>query len=135
MKELSIAATVENLDEVLDFVKEELELAGCEQKLQMQIAIAVEEVFVNIAHYAYQPEIGPAVIRVSSTESEITIEFEDKGTPYNPLLRDDPDITQSLEDRKIGGLGIYMVKKIMDSIEYQHIDNKNILTIKKIIVA
>jgi anti-sigma regulatory factor (Ser/Thr protein kinase) len=130
MKELLIDAKTENLDAVLDFITGELETAECSVKLQNQIAIAVEEIFVNIAGYAYHPEVGGAVIRVTVGD-EIVIEFEDKGKPYNPLEKDDPDITLSAEEREIGGLGVFMVKKIMDSAEYRRKENKNILTIRK----
>lgn len=133
MKELTIEATLERLDEVLDFVNAELEANECDMKTVTQVEIAVEEIFVNIAHYAYNPEIGGAVIRISVGD-EIIIEFEDNGIAYNPLEKIDPDITKNAEEREIGGLGIFMVKKIMDSVEYTHCDNKNILTIKKAVV-
>lgn len=133
MKELTIDATLDNLDSVLEFVSTELEVNDCDMKTMMQVAIAVEEIFVNIAHYAYNPEIGGAVIRVSVGD-EIVIEFEDNGIAYNPLEKIDPDITKTAQERDIGGLGIFMVKKIMDSVVYQHADNKNILTIKKVII-
>ena len=130
MKELSIDAKPENLDAVLDFIAGELEAADCGMKIQTQIAIAVEEIFVNIAHYAYKPEIGGATIRITAGD-ELKIEFEDKGRPYNPLEKEDPDTSLSAEERGIGGLGIYMVKKIMDNVQYEYKDNKNILTITK----
>lgn len=133
MKELVIEATLENLTPVLDFVSEQLEAGGCDARLQMQIAIAVEEIYVNIARYAYHPEVGGVVVRVA-VGSEVLIEFEDGGMPYNPLERQDPDIAASLEERELGGLGIFMVKKIMDSVEYKHDGNKNILSIKKVLV-
>ncbi len=131
MKELKIEAKIENLNKVLDFVSAELETLDCLSKTQKQIRIAVEEIFVNIAYYAYKPETGFALIRITSDENEIGIEFEDSGKPYNPLEKDDPDITASIEDRPVGGLGIFMVKQIMDLVEYRHVDNKNILKIKK----
>lgn len=133
MKELNIEAVKENLDAVLDFVGTELEEKECSMKLQTQICIAVEEIFVNIANYAYQPEVGGAVIRIEVND-EIRIEFEDNGVPYNPLEKLDPDITASAEEREIGGLGIFMVKKIMDAVEYQHIDNKNLLIVRKVVI-
>ena len=130
MKELAIEAKTENLDAVLQFVSEQLESADCPVKAQTQIAIAVEEVFVNIAHYAYSPEIGDAAIHVTVGD-EVVIEFEDSGKPYNPLENDAPDITSSAEEREVGGLGIFMVKNIMDAVEYRYDDGKNILLIKK----
>ena len=96
MKEITIEAKVDNLDQVLSFVDEQLESAGCSIGIQTQIDIAVEEVFVNIAQYAY-----------------------------------DPNVTQSADERPIGGLGIYMVKNIMDDVEYEHKDGQNIFTIAK----
>jgi anti-sigma regulatory factor (Ser/Thr protein kinase) len=131
MKELQIEARVENLDEVLTFVLDELDAQPV--KLQALISTAVEEIFVNIASYAYHPNIGEAVIRLG-LNGKVVIEFEDKGIPYNPLEKTDPDITLSAEERDIGGLGIFMVKNLMDSIEYRYENNKNILTISKVIV-
>ena len=116
VKELSIEAKIENLDTVLDFVSEQLEAADCPMKSQTQIAIAVEEIFVNIAHYAYEPEVGGVLIRVAVGD-EVMIEFEDNGKPYNPIEKDDPDITTGTEEREIGGLGIFMVKNIMGAVE------------------
>ena len=130
MKELAIEAKTENLDAVLGFVSEQLEAADCPIKVQTQITIATEEIFVNISHYAYKPEVGGALIRVTVGD-EAVIEFEDKGKPYNPLEKDDPDITAGTEEREIGGLGIFMVKKIMDAVEYRRENDKNIMLIKK----
>jgi anti-sigma regulatory factor (Ser/Thr protein kinase) len=130
MSEIFIEAKTENLDAVLDFVAGELEATDCPIKTQTQIAIAVEEVFVNIAYYAYNPEVGHTLIRVSVGE-QVVIEFEDSGKPYNPLDKEDPDITLNAEERQLGGLGVFMVKNIMDSVDYQRKGNKNILTIKK----
>ena len=136
MQELLIEAKTENLNAVLEFVNAQLEAVDCPMKTQTQFAIAVEEVFVNIAHYAYKtadnqhPEIGGAAIRVTVGD-EVRIEFEDKGKPYNPLEKDDPDITVGADEREIGGLGIYMVKNFMDAVEYRREDNKNILLIRK----
>ncbi len=128
--ELSVDAVIDNLDIVMDFVNTELEMSGCDKKIKTQISIAIEEIYTNIANYAYQPEIGGVMIRMT-VGKEIVIEFEDNGAPYNPIEKPDPDITKSAEEREIGGLGIFMVKKMMDSIDYQHVDHKNILTIRK----
>ena len=133
MKELIIDAIPENLDTVLDFVSAQLEESGCDIRLQTQIAIAAEEIFVNIAHYAYNPEVGGAAVRIAAGD-EIVIEFEDSGNPYNPLERENPDITLGAEEREIGGLGVFMVGKIMDTVEYRHEGGKNILSIRKTIV-
>lgn len=133
MKELNISATVENIPVVTAFVDEQLEALNCPLKAQMQIDIAIDELFGNIAQYAYNPDIGSATVRVEVSEDPLAviITFIDGGIPYNPLKADDPDITLSAEDRPLGGLGIYMVKKSMDAIIYEHRDGKNILSIKK----
>lgn len=130
MKELVIEAKTENLPEVLAFVEGALEEAECPFDVQTQVAIAVEEIYVNIAHYAYNPETGNAVIRIQIGD-EVYIEFEDNGVPYNPLENETPDITAGAEEREIGGLGIHMVKTMMDAVEYKHDGNKNLLIIKK----
>lgn len=133
MMELTIAATVENIETVTDFVNEQLEALDCPMKAQMQINIAIDELFGNIAHYAYNPEVGSATVRVEVSEAPLAviITFIDNGVPYDPLGKDDPDITLSAEEREIGGLGIYMVKKSMDEITYEYKDGQNILKIKK----
>lgn len=133
MKELTLPATIENIETVIDFVNGQLEEIKCPLKAQMQIDIAIDELFGNIAHYAYNPETGPATVRVEVTEDPIAvvITFIDRGVPYDPLKKEDPDITLSAEERAIGGLGIFMVKKTMDEISYEYKNGKNILRIKK----
>ncbi|MBQ7201032.1 MAG: ATP-binding protein [Eubacterium sp.] len=135
MKELDIPAQRENLSEVLKFIDVELEQLGCSMRLQTAIDVAVEEIFVNISSYAYDPEVGQATIRVDVSEDPLTIEigFIDSGTPYDPLAKPDPNTKIPIRERKKGGLGIYMVKKSMDDISYEYKDGKNILTIKKMI--
>ena len=132
-KELTLDATVENLEQVLAFVDGELEAMDCPMKTQMQLDIAVEELFVNIAHYAYAPNTGSATVRVEtgSEPKRVSITFLDSGVPYDPLAKPDPDVTLSAEERQIGGLGIYMVKKSMDDMTYVYRDGQNVLTITK----
>ena len=133
MKELNIAATVENIEAVTDFVNAQLEALDCPMKAQMQIDIAIDELFGNIAHYAYHPEVGDATVRVEVQEDPLAviITFIDGGVPYDPLAAADPDITLSAEERAIGGLGIFMVKKTMDEITYRYENGRNILSIRK----
>ena len=133
MKQIKVKADTAELDNVLSFADTILEELGCSVKAQMQIDIAIEEIFVNIAHYAYPESEGEAVIYVEPGESgsSVTITFEDEGIQYDPLKNEDPDITLSAEDRPIGGLGIFMVKKSMDEVSYEYKDGKNRLTIKK----
>ena len=99
----------------------------------MQIDIAIDELFGNIAHYAYNPDVGPATVQVEVTEEPLAviITFIDQGVPYDPLAKADPDVNLSLEEREAGGLGIFMVKKTMDEISYEYRDGQNILKIKK----
>ncbi|MBE6827895.1 MAG: serine/threonine protein phosphatase [Ruminococcaceae bacterium] len=130
---LTVEAKKENLDEVIGFVDGYLEKSDCPMKAQMQINLAVEEIFVNIASYAYGGKNGTAEITMSGEENEVTITFADSGIPYNPLEKEDPDISLSADVREIGGLGIFLVKKNMDNVSYDYTDGKNILTIKKTI--
>lgn len=133
MKELTVDAVVENIPIVTDFVNEQLMPHDCSIKIQAQIDIAIDELFGNIAHYAYDPDVGSATVRVELVKEPLTvvITFIDHGVPYNPLKQDEPDTTLLAEERKIGGLGIYMVKKSMDDIFYEYKDGQNILTIRK----
>ena len=133
MKELTIAATIENIETVTDFVNEQLEAYDCPMKAQMQIDIAIDELFGNIAHYAYNPEIGSPTVRVEVIEDPLSviITFIDNGVPYDPLKKEDPNTTLSADEREIGGLGIFMVKKTMDDIIYEYKDGQNRLTIVK----
>ena len=133
MDKLTVEAKTENLEEVLGFVDRHLEAMDCSPKVSVQIDVAVEELFVNIAHYAYSPGTGDATIDVEILKdpAAIAITFTDRGKPFDPLAKEDPDITLSAEERQIGGLGIYMVKKSMDEVVYEYKDGQNILCIKK----
>lgn len=132
-KELTIAATVENIEAVTDFVNEQLEALDCPVKAQMQIDIAIDELFGNIAHYAYNPDVGEATVRVEVMEEplSVVITFIDQGVPFDPLDAQEPDTSLSAQERSIGGLGIYMVKKSMDEITYAYENGRNILSIRK----
>ena len=128
-------AKVEALSDVLGFVDEILESYECPMKTQTAICVAIEEVFVNIAHYAYGENEGDMTLGIGfdAESREITFRMIDKGTPFDPLKKPDPDITLSAEEREIGGLGIFITKKTMDSVTYAYENGENILTmIKKI---
>ncbi|MGI6021229.1 MAG: ATP-binding protein [Lachnospiraceae bacterium] len=133
MKEITLDATIENITEVTAFVDEQLEMMECPMKAQIQIDVAIDEIFGNIAHYAYSPAVGKATVRVAelNERSGCEISFIDEGVPFDPLEKDDPDVSLSLDERQVGGLGIFMVKKTMDDIGYEYKDGKNILKIKK----
>ena len=134
MKELNLEATVGNLSRVLEFITAELEAADCPMKTQMQIELAAEEIFVNIAKYAYKDGVGTAEVQVDITDDPrgVEITFADRGVPYDPLAKEDPDVTLSAEERGIGGLGIFMTKKIMDRETYRYEDGQNVLTLLKL---
>lgn len=133
MKELTVEATKENIPQVTAFVDRQLEDIGCPMKVAMQIDIAIDELFSNIAHYAYRSGTGPATVRVETVEDPmaVIITFLDHGVPYDPLKKEDPDISLSAEEREAGGLGIYLVKKSMDKLDYEYRDGQNILRIRK----
>jgi len=130
MKKLTVEANIDNLDAVVDFVNGELEHKNYPPELLININLAVEEIFMNIAHHAYCPGSGSVAIAISVGD-ETVIRFEDTGKPYNPLEHPDPDLDKSLMEREIGGLGIFLVKQVMDQVDYIRIDNKNVLTVTK----
>ena len=133
MRELILnEARVDRLDEVLAFLDGFLEEMDCPMKTQIQLEVAVEEIYVNIASYAYAPGTGPATLRIEAEEGpSVAITFIDQGVPYDPLAKPDPDVTLSAEERQIGGLGIYMVKKSMDDMVYRREGDSNVLTLRK----
>ena len=131
MIEKVFEAKVENLDNVLGFMEDELLSHGCSMKLVMPINISLEEMFVNIASYAYEPKTGDATITVDFEGDDVIIQLRDTGMEFDPLAKIDPDINASAEERDIGGLGIYIVKKYMDHCEYERKDNTNIFTMRK----
>ena len=131
--ELDIEATTENLDKVIAFVNEHLDAADCSPKSRMQLELAVEEIYVNIANYAYAPEVGKATVRVEVSEDPVavTITFMDSGKPFDPLKKEDPDVTLPESERQIGGLGIFLTKKLVDDVSYEYKNGQNVLTLKK----
>lgn len=131
MKELTIDAHVENLNQVLAFIEEQLDGYGCSLKESTRIQIAVEELFVNIAQYAYDEDKGKVNIQIEHLDEKaaVRIILMDSGKPYNPLHHEDPDVTLDADERPIGGLGIFMVKKTMENMEYEFVDGHNCLTI------
>ena len=133
MEKIKVEAKVENLQQVLDFITSRIEAAGGGMKPQMQVEVAAEELFVNIASYAYGDKTGDAEIAIDINDNVASIDFIDSGVPYDPLAKEDPDVTLSAQERQIGGLGIFMVKKTMDDVLYHYVDGKNITTIKKTI--
>ena len=131
--EYNTTASVENVEAVTAFVDAQLEALNCPPEPQMQIEIAIDELFSNIAFYAYNPDVGPATVCVEVEEDPLSviITFIDQGKPFNPLESADPDVMKMAQDDSVGGLGIFLVKKTMDDVVYEYKDGHNILTIKK----
>lgn len=134
-KVLTVNASMDHLDEVIAFVEEQLESASCPLKVQGQICVSFEELYVNVVNYAYGEESGECVIGMNistvGNEKKMVLTVKDRGNPFNPLKKEDPDITLSVEDRPIGGLGIYMVKQSMDDVMYEYQKGWNVIKIVK----
>lgn len=132
---MEVDAKKEELEQVMKFVSHKLKKVSCPERVKNQLLLAVEEIFVNIAAYAYKPESGRAAVRcrVRKKPPQIIISFTDQGRPYNPLSVEDPDTSLTAEERAVGGLGVFLVKKTMDAIAYEYRNGENILTIKKYI--
>ena len=133
MANKTFPAKTESLPDVLGFAEETLESFECPMKIQTAICVAIEELFVNVARYAYPNAEGDASLYIGFDEASrnITIRITDKGIPFDPLKKPDPDITLSAEDREIGGLGIFITKKTMDTVDYVYENGENILTMTK----
>ena len=133
MKEITLEARVENIERVTAFVDEALEELGCSMRSQMQIDVAIDEIFGNIARYAYAPAGGPATVQMDFDPAAgmVSLTFRDQGIPYNPETKEDPDTTLPAEERAIGGLGIFLVKKTMDAMTYHREGDSNVLVIRK----
>ena len=135
IKILKVKATDESIQAVNDFIHSMIP-SDCDDMILNQIDLAVEEIFVNIAHYSGAADAEISCSFTTDEQSEngsgvLEVSFSDSGVPFNPLAKPDPDITLSAEERDIGGLGIFLTKKFMDSVEYEYSDGKNKLTISK----
>lgn len=133
MREWTVAATVQNIPVITEAVDRELETLDCPKHALRQINVALDELLSNIANYAYTPDTGDMTIRMDFDEPSgvVSLTFIDRGVAYNPLEHEDPNVTLTAEDRPIGGLGILMVKKKMDDMEYRREGDQNLLTISK----
>ena len=129
--ERTFDATDEKLHEAMAFVEEGLEAHEADMKSTMAITVALEEMFVNIAHYAYPDSTGKATIGMSFDNDEVEIYLIDSGIPFNPLEKEDPDIKASIEEREVGGLGIFMVKQSMDECHYERRNGQNVFTMRR----
>jgi anti-sigma regulatory factor (Ser/Thr protein kinase) len=134
MAQITVPARLDCLTAVLEFTGAAMDGAGMERKQQNNIKIAVEEIFVNIVSYAYPAEVGDVTVSISFSPDKLALEFADCGAPYDPLSKADPDTSLSADERAIGGLGVYMVKNIMDAVQYRYENNQNILRLEKFLV-
>ena len=132
MNELTVEARLDNLEKVIDFISRNLEEAGGSPAIEIQVHLAVEGIFVNVASYAYEPGTGPVTIQCGPLGSDrFEIIFIDQGVPYDPMAKDDPDVTLEIEERQIGGLGIFLAKQYMEEMNYRYENGSNILTMIK----
>ena len=133
---IRLQAVRQNLPTVMRFTEEHLDDTGCSLRTRMQIELAVEEIFVNIAGYAYAPGSGDVVICMEITGDPATavITFTDQGKVFDPLKKEDPDVTLPAEKRQIGGLGIFTVRRFMDNVQYERVGSSNVLTLTKQLV-
>lgn len=136
MIEKTFPAKDTSLNDVLSFAEEALRKAGCPRKAVMPITVALEEIFINIAHYAYPHRSGEVTLAIDydSESRTMTFQMTDNGIPFDPLSKPDPDITLPAEERQIGGLGIYMMRRTMDEVRYRYEDGQNRLTMKKALI-
>lgn len=134
-KAITVEASMEYLDKVTSFIEAFLEDYACPMKITMKILLCVEELYANVVNYAYGSKDGNCTIELAGktyeTENEVCICMRDQGVPFDPFAKEDPDITLSVDEREIGGLGIYMVKNIMDTVSYEYKQQENIVTITK----
>ena len=133
MNKLTVPAKIENLQKVMDFLGDQLDSVDYVMKARLQLELSIEEAYVNIVNYAYGSAEGEVIIYCDVDESplKVTMQFVDYGVPYNPLKNGDPDISLDAEEKEIGGLGIFLIKKNVDDISYEYCNGKNILTICK----
>ena len=130
---LKLKAIIANVEQATEFINEQLEAMGCSRRSTLQIDIAIDELFSNVCHYAYGDSVGDVLVEIEKLPNRdaVSITLDDEGTPFNPLDHEDPDVTLEVHKRQIGGLGIFMVKKSMDEVLYEHRDGHNRLTIIK----
>lgn len=124
-------ASVENLSPAMDFFSDGLTEAGVSLKSIMQLQIAFEELFVNVANYAYPDKNGKVTVSFDFSDNTAEIEISDAGIPFNPLAKPDPDLAETLEKREPGGLGVFMAKELTDEQFYVREDGMNKITIRK----
>jgi len=133
MKHIVFPASLTELDAIIRFISDYAQAAGVSGETITKCTLAAEEAFANIANYAYAPGPGNVTVSINADKDFLIIRFTDQGRQYNPLSKEDPDISLTATDREPGGLGIYMIKQLMDEVSYEYRDSQNILTLRKAI--
>lgn len=134
MAEITVRAAPEQIDAVMDFVNRQLEALGCPEEARVDLDVAVDELLSNIIRYAYGPGTGTVTVRVETREEPMTVilTFVDRGVPFDPLAEERPDTTSlPSRERPMGGLGLYLVRSLVDEITYARRDGQNVLTVHK----
>lgn len=133
MRELTVTATMDQIPVITAFVEEELERRQCPPKIRLQLELVIDELISNIVRYAYGDDGGDITVQLEWEEdpAAVVLTFVDQGVPYDPLQRQDPDVSLPAEQRQNGGLGIFLVKQLMDRLEYQFTDGQNVFTVWK----
>lgn len=127
--EKTFAASIETIPDIVGFVSETAAAMGVHPKRVMHLELAVEEAAVNICSYAYEIPPGEVTIRISRETEVVRIELIDVGVPFDPLAADAPDIKSELENREVGGLGIFLIRRMLDEVHYSRSGNRNILSL------
>lgn len=131
MSKLSFPAIPSQIEQIIDQIMTAPEVVSVPEEMLFTLRLAVEELVANVVNYAYTNEEGNLEVDIIVKDNQLSITFIDHGVPFNPLVQNDPDVTLSAEDRQIGGLGIFLVKQVMDSVEYYFVDGKNHTVIRK----
>ena len=130
-QEITLKAEIANVRALTDWIDAKLEQLACPLKMQMQLDVAIDELFSNIARYAYPDGTGEAVVQFACENRTVSVTFIDRGTPFDPLALPAPNVSLPASERKQGGLGIFLVRKTMDDVKYRYEAGQNILTIQK----
>ncbi len=134
MREMTVSATPDQIEQVVDFVNEQLDTLGCSDEVRIDVDVTVDELLGNIAHYAYGPEGGTVTVCVDVEDDPqaAVITFMDRGAPFDPLAKEMPDTTSlPARERPIGGLGLFLARELMDGLAYSYQDGQNVLTARK----
>ncbi len=127
--EQRFTAALEHISHMVAFVAETAAALGVHPKRVLQLELATEEAVTNICSYAYEVPPGEVVISVYRTAGTVRVDFIDNGVPFDPLAADAPDLQADLENREIGGLGIFLIRRILDEVHYSRRDDRNVLTL------